>query len=111
LYSRARNEASTASITENGEAVVQANVLAAVPLETPLQVVDIGANQGDWTRSLLRQAVPERRTSTRLRIDAFAPLPATADRFDQELLRLLERRPSACTAPQSRTQPERGALP
>ena len=85
LYCGARGEQRSAAIRLNGEADIQAKVLAAISIDVPLQAIDIGANQGEWTSSLLSQASPERRTSARLRIDAFEPFPATADRFEQEL--------------------------
>lgn len=85
IYSCARGEASSASIASNGEANVQAKVLAAIPLDVRLQVVDIGANEGDWTRNLLRQAGADRIALGKLRIDAFEPIPETADRFERML--------------------------
>ncbi|MGO8779179.1 MAG: FkbM family methyltransferase [Rhodomicrobium sp.] len=88
LYCSARGEQRSAAIEFNGEADIQAKVLAAIPIDVPLQAIDIGANQGEWASSLLSQASPERRTSARLRIDAFEPFPATADRFEQQLSRV-----------------------
>jgi FkbM family methyltransferase len=75
----------------NGEADVQASVLAAVPRDVRLQVIDIGANEGDWCRNLLRQASADRRTPARLRIDAFEPIPETADRFEKAMSKASEK--------------------
>jgi len=75
----------SASISSNGEADIQAKVLAAVSLDSRLQVIDIGANEGDWTRNLLRQTTSDRRTTAKLQIDAFEPISETADRFEKML--------------------------
>ena len=51
----------------------------------PLQVLDICANQGDWTLSLLSSKSAKRRANGRLRIDAVEPVGATAGRFEAAL--------------------------
>lgn len=81
VYSGARGEQRSGRIRENGEADVQRCVLNAVPRDVVMRVCDIGANRGEWTLSLLKQATPERRTAGRLCLDAFEPVPTTAGRF------------------------------
>ena len=78
LYSAARGEEQANDIGGNGEAYVQACVLRAMPADAPAAIVDIGANQGDWTATLLAQLPPERRISGLLRLELFEPVPATA---------------------------------
>jgi FkbM family methyltransferase len=46
-----------------------------------LHVVDIGANQGDWTRQFIAQLPADRRLPDRVRIDLFEPVPATRKRL------------------------------
>lgn len=82
-YCQSRGEPSSASISENGEADIQAKVLAAIPSNVKLQALDIGANEGEWTRSLIQQASEGRCTPAKLRIDAFEPISGTADRFEK----------------------------
>ncbi len=84
LYCAARGESNSAAVLLNGEAGIQARALAAIPIEVPFRAIDIGANQGDWTKSLLDQALATRPRGG-LHIDAFEPVPATADRFDANL--------------------------
>jgi hypothetical protein len=61
LYCAARGEPRTNDIAANGEAYVQACVAAAVPIDTTLVAVDIGANRGAWSLSLLHALSAERR--------------------------------------------------
>ena len=96
VYHYARGEQSSGDMNRNGEAYVQTCVLAALELDVPMQVFDIGGNAAEWTLLLLEQAAPGRRAPTRLRVDAFEPVPSTATTFaanlaraqDNELVRL-----------------------
>ncbi|MGJ0507142.1 MAG: FkbM family methyltransferase [Methylocystis sp.] len=85
VYAKARGEPLSAQISSNGEASLQQRVLAAIPPSTPMQVLDVGANRGEWTLSLLRQASPARLADGGIQVDAFEPVPMTADRFEREL--------------------------
>jgi FkbM family methyltransferase len=85
LYCEARGEQRSFDIVTNGEADVQARVLAAIPLAVKMQAVDVGANEGAWTLSLLRQAAPERLQPSSLRVDAFEPIPSSAARFSSAI--------------------------
>ncbi len=69
----------------NGEAYVQSCVIKALPPGGSLCAADIGANQGDWTLSLLdllAEAPSQGRTH---RIHLFEPVPATIDRLRASL--------------------------
>lgn len=81
LYCSARGEERVGNIAVNGESEVQRRVLAAVPATTRLRVLDIGANQGEWTLSLLRQISDARRAADSVQIDLFEPIPATQERL------------------------------
>jgi FkbM family methyltransferase len=81
LYSAARGEQISSEIESDGEAYVQLCALKGVPRETKMQVLDIGANQGDWTRSLLTLIPKERSTRDSIRIDLFEPVPSTRQRL------------------------------
>jgi FkbM family methyltransferase len=85
LYVTARGEQRSGHISENGEADLQRCVLDAVPIGTPLRVCDIGANQGEWSWSLLKQASAERLSHGRLHVDAFEPVPGTAARLAETI--------------------------
>jgi FkbM family methyltransferase len=77
LYCTARGEPLANNIRTNGEAYVQACVAKAVPIETTLVAVDIGANQGEWTLSLLGTLPAERRRRGNVKLDLFEPVPTT----------------------------------
>lgn len=81
LYSSARGEQIALEIESDGEAYLQARVIANVPSEARLRVFDIGANQGDWTRHLISQLSDDRRSKDRAHIDLFEPVPATRARL------------------------------
>jgi FkbM family methyltransferase len=85
LYCAARGEPRENDIASNGEAYVQACVTRAVPLAATLRAVDIGANQGEWTLSLLRAIALERGAEGGFKIDLFEPTPTTAERLIQAL--------------------------
>ena len=76
---RARGEDLTGNMASNGEAALQRAVFEGLADRPFVQVVDIGANRGAWTLSLLQQAAPQRRTAARLRVDLFEPVPSTRD--------------------------------
>ena len=76
---RARGEDVSGDMSRNGEAALQRAVLAALGNAPFVQVLDIGANRGEWTLSLLQQAPASQRTADRLRIDLFEPVPSTRD--------------------------------
>jgi FkbM family methyltransferase len=80
LYTSARGEQIAAEIDSDGEAYLQARVIANVT-ETRLQVLDVGANQGDWTRRFIAQLPDDRRARDRVHVDLFEPVPATRERL------------------------------
>src|SRR5262249_37180876 len=77
LYSAARGEQNSLEIESDGEAYFQLCALRGVPREPNMRAFDIGANQGDWTRSLLTLIPEERRTRNSICIDLFEPVPST----------------------------------
>jgi hypothetical protein len=79
LYTSARGEQIAVEIESDGEAYLQARVIANVR-DARLHVVDVGANQGDWTRQFIAQLPADRRLPDRVRIDLFEPVPATRKR-------------------------------
>lgn len=80
VYAEARGEPLVNAIPINGEAYVQRCVARGIAVETPLQVVDIGANVGEWSLSMLAAAARARPAGT-IRIDMFEPVPATLIRL------------------------------
>jgi len=94
LYCAARGEPRQNAIATNGEAYLQRKVVAA-RRGAPLAVMDIGANEGEWTLSLL-DAIGAAAHDGPVAIHAFEPASATFDR----LLARLEGRPAgACVTP------------
>lgn len=85
LYCAARGEPRKNNIGFNGEAYVQSCVARAVPIDTPLRVLDIGANQGEWTLSLLATLASERGAHGNVKIDLFEPTPTTTERLIRAL--------------------------
>jgi FkbM family methyltransferase len=85
VYCAARGEPHRNDIAINGEAYVQSCIVRAVDLATPLHVVDIGANQGDWTISLLGILPAERSAKGNVTIDLFEPVPSTVERLQTAL--------------------------
>lgn len=80
LYSIARGEEQLPDNFEvNGEGYVQDCVVKAAPATTILSFIDIGANQGDWTASLLARLPPQYLDRARARLDLFEPAPALAE--------------------------------
>jgi FkbM family methyltransferase len=80
LYTSARGEQIAVEIESDGEAYLQARVIANVR-DARLHVIDIGANQGDWTRHLIDQLPAGHRSPGRVRVDLFEPVPATRRRL------------------------------
>ena len=67
-------------MASNGEGYVQSRVLSNTKVSTsPLTVFDVGANTGEWTKSLLFQ-LPKLRLAT-TRIFLFEPIPSTYERL------------------------------
>jgi FkbM family methyltransferase len=89
LYVLARGE-QIADIDKDGETYLQARVIANISPAETLEVLDIGANQGDWTKHLLSQVPPPRRHRGRLRINLFEPVPSTRERL-RNTLRMCDR--------------------
>ncbi len=81
LYMDARGEQRSGAIDRNGETFAQQCVVRNTEDAPKLVVLDIGANQGEWTEHLLMGLSQERRTSRRLAVYAFEPVPATAERI------------------------------
>lgn len=86
LYCRARGEVANNSET-NGEAYVQSCVLNGTSAsKTPLMVLDIGANLGEWT-SLLLSKIPTKRVSF-VSVLMFEPVPATYEKLKHNINRI-----------------------
>jgi FkbM family methyltransferase len=69
----------------NGEAYVQRSVLAACGDDAMLNIVDIGANQGEWTLLLAEQAHALARPAGSITVDLFEPVPSTIERLEPAL--------------------------
>lgn len=85
LYRKARGEPDLNRPEVNGEAYVQRAVIAGTAASERLCALDIGANQGEWSRLLLEQLPPSRRTNEQLRLHAFEPVPATRQSLQRNL--------------------------
>jgi len=85
LYVCARGEQTAADIENDGELYLQTKVIANTLPKEKLKVLDIGANQGDWTRHLLGQAPPARRDKEHLSIELFEPVYSTRQRLVETL--------------------------
>ena len=81
LYMRARGEERFGDIARNGEAYLQKCLISGAPPDTSLVVMDIGANQGEWTESFLNALPPERLNPKCVTLHAFEPVPSTAEMF------------------------------
>lgn len=81
LYCASRGEQISDDIATNGESYVQSCVLRAIPETTRLHLVDIGANQGDWSCEILRQLSPRRVEERSVTIDVFEPAPGPLGRL------------------------------
>ncbi|SIT58147.1 putative Methyltransferase, FkbM family [Mesorhizobium prunaredense] len=79
LYMHARGEQKSGDMLSNGEAWLQRSVVGAVPVNVPLQVIDIGANHGEWTFNLTDGLPAERRRMGNWCVELFEPVPSTAD--------------------------------
>lgn len=85
LYTSARGEPLRNAIASNGEAWVQACIVRQLRPDEHLVAFDIGANEGEWTRSLI-EALPEGlRTAEGTRIEAFEPVPETIRRLEASI--------------------------
>lgn len=76
VYAEARGEPVVNAIGQNGEAYVQRCVVRSSKPGAHLQVLDIGANEGEWSLSMLLVEANAGRLGT-MRIDMFEPVPAT----------------------------------
>ena len=85
LYVSARGEQIACDIESDGETYLQARVIANISPAEKLQALDIGANQGDWTKHLLSLAPASRPNRRRLSIELFEPVPSTRDRLIKTL--------------------------
>ncbi len=88
LYALARGEERSNAIGHNGESYVQSRAIAAMSPGEPAVVIDIGANQGDWTESLLNALPAARRNKSMLRVEAFEPVPTTAETLRGRVARM-----------------------
>ena len=109
LYCAARGEPHRNAIASNGEAYVQACVVAALPATAALTALDIGANEGEWTLSLLDALSAAGRGSQGTRIRSFEPVPATLARLRSavdrhELGRLVSLQPVALSDTAARVE-------
>lgn len=78
---RARGEERFGDIARNGEAHLQKCLIKNGPQDSKLVVMDIGANQGDWTDNFLKALPRERCSSDHIELYAFEPVPSTARMF------------------------------
>jgi FkbM family methyltransferase len=84
LVREARHDVPNNSAT-NGEQAAQATLISSVMFKnSPLVVFDVGANRGEWTMALLREA---QQKSRKLQVHAFEPCRETFD----NLTKCLER--------------------
>lgn len=88
LYMQARREERFGTVARNGEAHAIRSLVARTADIEQLNIFDIGANQGDWTRHVLEAMPSNRRKVDRLALHAFEPVPATA-RIYQNTIALL----------------------
>jgi FkbM family methyltransferase len=89
LYTRARREQIDTDIDSDGERYLQRCVLHhAGGKADPVVILDVGANQGDWTAALLSQAHSGGASPPTLRIECFEPVPTTRERLTSTLSRL-----------------------
>jgi FkbM family methyltransferase len=79
-YAGARGEPSINAIAINGEAYVQRCVARGVVADSPMRILDIGANEGEWSLSMLA-ALAETKRAGAARLDVFEPVPATLTRL------------------------------
>lgn len=85
IYCLARGDGQRNAIATNGEAYIQACVVRAVEERTELSAADIGANQGEWTLSLLAAGRAAGRAN--IKVNLFEPVPTTLARLNQALER------------------------
>lgn len=85
VYMRARGEQRFGTIDQSGERVLLEKVVAATAGAAPFTVLDIGANQGEYSTALLTALPNDRRDPSRTCIHAFEPVPGTGSMFDAAL--------------------------
>jgi FkbM family methyltransferase len=85
VYCAARGDGQPNAISSNGEADVQACVVKAMPAATKLRAVDIGANLGEWTLSLLAAVDTAHRPNDAIKIELFEPVSSTIERLQRTL--------------------------
>lgn len=79
VLNRARLD-SPNTIDSNGEALLQSCVVAGARAGSTIRVFDVGANEGQWSTSMLRQAEAGGRADD-LELHAFEPSTFTAERL------------------------------
>ena len=89
LYSVARGEEQIPDVFEaNGEGYVQDCALKALPQTGAISIVDIGANRGDWSASILERLPAHAQTSVRTRLDLFEPAPLLIEKLRSRIASL-----------------------
>lgn len=89
IYCGARGEPRGGDIHADGEAAVQACVIAGTPAADPLHIFDIGANVGDWSVALFDQIGAQ--SGRPVHLHAFEPVGGTRIRLEEALARYAER--------------------
>jgi FkbM family methyltransferase len=77
LYCAARGEPNPNLPLQNGEIDLARRVISSVPATSPLTIVDVGANIGDWLRPVLDALPADRFQGSTTRVFAFEPVPET----------------------------------
>ena len=86
LYSIARGEEQLPDNFEiNGEGYVQDCVVKALAAAAMPSFIEIGANQGDWSASLLARLPPQSHDPACAQLDLFEPAPALAGNLRKRL--------------------------
>ncbi|MBD3760735.1 FkbM family methyltransferase [Rhizorhabdus sp.] len=85
IYCFARGEPRGGDIHKDGEATVQKCVIDAIPATDTLNIFDIGANVGDWSKALFDQIGGE--PARRVHLHAFEPVDGTRSRLKANLSR------------------------
>lgn len=88
VYMYARGEERYGDIGRNGEAFLQSCVLKNGLVDETLVIMDIGANQGEWTESFLRLLSVERRNPDYVNLHTFEPVPSTATMLQNRISKL-----------------------
>ncbi len=85
VYMWARGEERWGDIARNGEAHLQRCVIDNVAADRALMVMDIGANQGEWTASFLIGLSAAGRRPDHVMLHAFEPVPATVEMLRERI--------------------------